>query len=147
MLHNLHDPVEFCWTVILIACFWILTRLQTLNEAMAADEGGRAKEAFSEAVGIITIHKQNSCRAVFYFGSFFQFDANWQGMVGVTYCLIVPLQTKFWVVQIISVHSVDFLWYELVLSREFFYFSYYFLYQVYNMKLGPGKWKWGYCKR
>lgn len=38
----------------------ILTRLQTLNEAMAANEGSRAKEAFSEAVGIITIYKQNS---------------------------------------------------------------------------------------
>lgn len=72
----------------------ILTRLQTLNEAMAADEGSRAKEAFSEAVGIF----YRICLAVFYFGSFFfQFDANWQGMVRVTYCLIVPLQTKFWV--------------------------------------------------
>lgn len=49
-----------CCKLILIACFLTLTRLQTLNEAMAADEGSRAKEAFSEAVGIITIHKQNS---------------------------------------------------------------------------------------
>lgn len=49
-----------CCKLILIACFLTLTRLQTLNEAMAADEGSRAKEAFSEAVGIITIYKQNS---------------------------------------------------------------------------------------
>lgn len=140
-----------CCKLILIACFLTLTRLQTLNEAMAADEGSRAKEAFSEAVGIITIYKQNSflqdlsCCVLLW--KFLPIWCKLTRDVGVTYCLIVPLQTKFWVVHIISVHSVDFLWYELVLAREFFYFSYYFLYQVYNMKLGPGKWKWGYCKR
>lgn len=113
----------------------ILTRLQTLNEAMAADEGSRAKEAFSEAVGIITIQKQNSflqdlscCVLLWKF--FFQFDANWQGMVRVTYCLIVPLQTKFWVApnRICSLWWLHLIWTSSKTQlHEFFYFNYCFI--------------------
>lgn len=105
----------------------ILTRLQTLNEAMAADEGSRAKEAFSEAVGIF----YRICLAVFYFGSFFfQFDANWQGMVRVTYCLIVPLQTKFWVAlnRICSLWWLHLIWTSSKTQlHECFYFNYCFI--------------------
>lgn len=62
-----------------------LTRLQTLNEAMAADEGSRAKEAFSEAVGIITIHKQKQfstgfvvlCFTLEVFANLMQIDKGW----------------------------------------------------------------------
>lgn len=84
MSHDLHDPVRSFLSNCYFNCLFLdpyTYRLQTLNEAMVADEGSRAKEAFSEAVGIINIYKQNSFLqdlswCVFYMQSLFQFIAN-----------------------------------------------------------------------